>query len=228
MEHEEATRIQAAERYLLGELSEAERDRFENHFFDCPACAEDVRAGAIFEANARAVLAEQPRRAPVPGWLDWLRLRPAFAASLAGLVVVLSGISTYEALVVVPGLRAELAQVAAPQSYPSFFLRSISRGDEQVIEVPGDSRFFGLSVDLALEHGFPRFQGEVLSESGASRFFVLLPAPRRPIASMNLLIPASSLELGRRYTLVLRGLEEGSTGKPGIEIARYHFLTQRK
>ena len=57
MEHDWATRLVAAERYLLGELSDAERDQFEEHFFDCPACAEEVRAGAIFEANARAVFA---------------------------------------------------------------------------------------------------------------------------------------------------------------------------
>ena len=42
----------AAERYLLGELTDAERDQFEEHFFDCSACADDVR-GTPLPAGAR-------------------------------------------------------------------------------------------------------------------------------------------------------------------------------
>ena len=82
MGHEEATRIRAAERYVLGELSDGERDRFEDHFFDCPFCAEDARTGAIFEANARAAFTGRDGRPLInPGWVERLRLRPAFAGS---------------------------------------------------------------------------------------------------------------------------------------------------
>ena len=59
MEHEPATQLMPTERYLLGELTDVERDQFEDHFFDCPACAEDVRQGVIFMANARAVFADR-------------------------------------------------------------------------------------------------------------------------------------------------------------------------
>ncbi len=226
MEHELATRMRAVERYLLGELSDAERDQFEEHFFDCQACAEEVRAGAIFEANARAVFADPPRPVLQPGWWDWVRLRPAFAASAACLNLLLVGGMGYMGWAV-RGLRTQVAELEAPQGYSSFALRGVTRGDEQVIEVPKESRFFSLSLDLLAGQSFRQYRGEILSESGARLFSVTLPRPRTPGEPLNLLIPASSVEPGRRYTLIVRGLEERSTGTPGSEIARHNFLIQR-
>ena len=65
MDHTEATRELMTERYLLGELSPAQKDAFEEHFFSCGECAEAVAQGAYFVDNARAALAEQ-RPAAVP------------------------------------------------------------------------------------------------------------------------------------------------------------------
>jgi hypothetical protein len=226
MEHDQATRMQAAERYLLGELSDAERDQFEEHFFDCRACAEEVRTGAIFEANARAVFVEQDRRPPVVGFWEWVRLRPAFSGSLASVALLLLGAGGYQVRVA-QGLRTELAELRAPQAYPVVFLRGLTKGDEQLIEVSRTGLFFGLSLDLSPGQSFRQYRGEVLSESGAILFTVPLLKPRTPGDPLNLLIPTSSLEPGRRYTLVVRGLDGDSTGKPGIEIAKYPFATQR-
>ena len=53
MEHDQATQLRAAERYLLGELSDAERKEFEEHFFVCPACEEEVGAGIILQVSFR-------------------------------------------------------------------------------------------------------------------------------------------------------------------------------
>jgi anti-sigma factor RsiW len=44
MTHEQAVRTFAAERYLLGEMSELEQQDFEAHYFDCAECADDVRS----------------------------------------------------------------------------------------------------------------------------------------------------------------------------------------
>jgi hypothetical protein len=38
MSHDQAVSSQAAERYVLGELTSSERDAFESHFFDCAVC----------------------------------------------------------------------------------------------------------------------------------------------------------------------------------------------
>jgi hypothetical protein len=53
-----APEVKASERYLLGEMSEPERLDFEAHYFDCPACADDVRAGVALARGVKAVCAE--------------------------------------------------------------------------------------------------------------------------------------------------------------------------
>src|SRR6476646_7470388 len=71
MDHETAIRVGAAERYFLGEMTGADRDAFEEHYFMCPECAEDVRALTVFSANAKAVFREEtarPSPATVPFW----------------------------------------------------------------------------------------------------------------------------------------------------------------
>jgi len=56
MDHNEALRVHAVEKYVLGELPPPLRDKFEGHFFDCQECALDVTATAEFVDNARAVV----------------------------------------------------------------------------------------------------------------------------------------------------------------------------
>lgn len=141
MEHSEAIRLQAAEKYLLGELPLALREEFEDHFFDCPICALDIKAAAAFADNAREVLRDQPQpdrfrqqdSAPVStGWFGWLK--PAFAmpafAALALLLVV-----GYQNIVTIPQLKnAPSNSVAAPQlAYVHDFLlppSAVRRGSE--------------------------------------------------------------------------------------------------
>lgn len=47
------------EKYLLGELSEAEAAEFEEHFFECETCTEDVVQASRWAANLKAVLREE-------------------------------------------------------------------------------------------------------------------------------------------------------------------------
>ena len=65
MDHETALRTSATERYFLGELTGQDRDGFEEHYFMCPECAEDVRALTVFAANAKAVF-RQEAAGPAP------------------------------------------------------------------------------------------------------------------------------------------------------------------
>ena len=53
MNHDEAIRLKAAEKYLLGELSAEMRDQYEDHYFGCAECAQDIRTGAVFIDNTR-------------------------------------------------------------------------------------------------------------------------------------------------------------------------------
>src|SRR5215467_5533997 len=58
MDHNEAVRQNATERYLLDELDPELRDQFEEHLFDCQDCALDLRAGAMFVEQSKIILAE--------------------------------------------------------------------------------------------------------------------------------------------------------------------------
>lgn len=60
MEHAESIQTNAAERYLLDEMPDGERDAFEDHYFDCTECARDVRDGARMMAAGREVVQEPP------------------------------------------------------------------------------------------------------------------------------------------------------------------------
>ncbi|HKE19964.1 MAG TPA: hypothetical protein VKB80_34055 [Kofleriaceae bacterium] len=52
MDHQEAISLGATERYALGTLDDAQREAFEEHFFGCLECAEDVRAATAVMAGA--------------------------------------------------------------------------------------------------------------------------------------------------------------------------------
>ena len=56
MDHEEAIRTRAAERYVARELSPEARGAFEQHFSDCPVCALKVAHETIFLENMRAAV----------------------------------------------------------------------------------------------------------------------------------------------------------------------------
>ena len=90
MDHSESIRLMAAEKYLLGELTPELQEQFEAHFFECPECALDVRAGAALVEHSKVVLSEPlivPRtEVPVPatrfGWLRPALVVPVMAALL--------------------------------------------------------------------------------------------------------------------------------------------------
>src|SRR5215471_6107578 len=113
MDHNEAVRLQAAEKYVLGELTEELQQAYEDHYLDCPQCSLDVKAAAAFVDNSRHVFATEPvpveaaSKAFAKGWGGWLFwLRPAFAVPA---MVVLLGVVAYQNLVTTPGIKSGTA-----------------------------------------------------------------------------------------------------------------------
>ena len=105
MDHREATRITAVEKYLLGELPDDQRENFEEHFFSCAECSEQVRLGAMFQANARSLVQEAGSLENIPferrtPWFGW-NPAPVFGMATAVLAVVIG----YQNFVQIPALR---------------------------------------------------------------------------------------------------------------------------
>jgi len=228
MQHQEADQTLAVERYLMGDMTPAELDQFEEHLFTCPECAASVKTGAVFVENARAVFKEPDARAeeeatrhplkrkPTPWWKGFMV--PAFTPALAALVLLC--VVGYQRFVVIPGLRAQLAEVTAPQLLPSFALHAASRGSQQTIVVPANAHFFNLYFDVAVESA-SGYSCEILDGSGSVRFREHLVQPKSPSGgTMNLLVGRSRLSAGD-YTLVVSA-ESPRT----VEIGRYPFKVE--
>src|SRR5260370_7215343 len=115
MNHQEALREMAVERYLLGELTGASLDSFEEHLFECSECAMDVKTGVIFIDAARTELSA-PRRVAVPHverarrWTSWFASPWLLAPALAACLVILP----FQTFVLQPRMKLEVAQAQAP------------------------------------------------------------------------------------------------------------------
>lgn len=224
MNHTEAVDKKAVERYLGGELSSVESDEFEAHFFECGVCAEELRSGAIFEENARAVFREEraggvserePRaKAEKRRFFSWTLIRQPWTVAPALAAVVFLGLFTYQALVVIPGLRRQLNDAVSPQAMASFVLPALSRGDDRVVAIAKDARFYSLEMDPAWPGSYSEYQCSVINESGATRLAVRVPAPA-PGKPLQLLISRGQLPSGR-YTVTVR-----NSGQPETELGRY-------
>lgn len=58
MEHPQIDDDAVAERYLLGQLSEADKERFEAHYLGCPACLDQLELAEAMVAGAREAAAK--------------------------------------------------------------------------------------------------------------------------------------------------------------------------
>jgi hypothetical protein len=225
MQHQEADQTLAVERYLLGDMTPSEVDQFEEHLFLCPKCAASVKTGTVFIENTRAVFKEPDLRAetettrqplerkPTPWWKGFMA--PAFAPAVAALALLC--VAGYQRLVVIQGLRAQLAAFTEPQLLPSFPLHAASRGSQQTIVVPARARFFNLYFDVA-EESPSGYSCEVLDGLGSVRFKEqLVPSKSPGGGTMNLLVGRSRLPAGD-YTLVV-----AAESPRAVEIGRYPF-----
>ena len=225
MDHETAVQLQAAERYVLDEFSPKERADFEEHFFGCPGCADEVRSATILAANAKVVLneaaldEENARKAAAErhGRRNRLRLFWPLTASAALNFALLAalGLARWHAADL-PGSGIE------PQFYRSFGVPAASRSALANFSLPAGSRFFGARFDLMPGQHFDSFEYQILDSTGTPRSGRALPSPGGESSEMELAVPVASLEPGE-YVLVLRGRQQGQS----TEISRARFSIQR-
>ena len=219
MEHKEAIRIHAVDRYLLGELTAVERKEFEEHFFSCGECSEDLHIGTILVDNSRAVLSEEfpdpvpasPGVPPRPGWRFWWSPVP-LAAAIALLAVV-----GYQNLKVIPEYRRQLAEDTGAAAPPRFTIRPAVRGAVQVVAIRKGTRFFEILAD-DVEPAAGGYSCEILDDQGNTLFKRHAP----PVAAgekLNVLLDTRRIAPG---PYVLRvGKSSDNT-----EIGRYPFTIE--
>jgi hypothetical protein len=222
MDHSQAIESQAAERYLLGELTAVEAEDFERHYFECQQCVAAVESATQFIANVKVVSKEPllaEGREP-PQRISWWNVaaawwRPAAALSLAA-TVVFGAVALYQGLIVIPGMRQGMETALA---LPAFQLTGAARGEEPLIRVRTGTLWVALSQDIPPDVHYPQYLC-VLISAGQPVFHVLAPAPAagQPI---TILVPVPKLRSGE-YQLVIYG----PNGSEGDKITTYPFRFQ--
>ncbi len=178
MDHETAVQLKATERYFLGELTGADREGFEEHFFCCPECAEDVKAMTVFAANAKAVFRDQGAPPGVPAGAFLFNRALWLSAALN--VALLAGLG-YTLLKFAPQEKRELAEARAPQFVQDVPVLGVSRGESAIREIASTTRRIVFSFYLGQQ--FQSIAYRLRDESGAIGPRVILPAPPKEDSS---------------------------------------------
>jgi hypothetical protein len=191
MDHDAVVRQKMTERYLLNELDPGARDEFEEHFFDCPDCALDVRAGALFVEQSKVALAEKsanqpesvfanlPVASPAPvhrGWLAGLGLmlrpglRPAFAVPVLALLLAVIG---YQNLVTYPHLQQALN---SPQVLPWTPVNVSAYGSEESVVKSLPGKGFLLFMRIPPNEGYSQYTAKLYNAAGKIEWSHTAPA----------------------------------------------------
>jgi anti-sigma factor RsiW len=235
MQHDHAIRTQAAERYLLGQMTAAERDAYEEHYFSCAECESELAAAAVFIDNAREALASksgeradairstEPAAPAVVSW--WKRLfvappRPLVPA-LSAAVLVLLVFTGYQQLGVIPELRQRASRVEGPRHVPALALRSASRGVPPSLQVSSDDQYAVLQADVLADTPVARYTAVLSANDGTERFRTSMPAVAAGMPT-TILVPLRDLPPGG-YTLVFYDDAPG-----GREVGRFAFTIDKQ
>jgi hypothetical protein len=220
MDHSEANRLMASEKYLLDELSPTEMDEFEEHLFGCQDCAMDVRAGCVFLAQGKIELANPGAKTgriatevrPSPAFSWW---RTAFAIPAMAFLLIVVG---YQNLVTYPALKGALAENRAPKILPAAVLvSSATRGAEPAtIQIRAGEPFL-LPVDIPPQNAYQSYVIELQNPSGVVQWS--LPVSSESVKN-TLTIGAPGIEKAGRYEVIVLG---GNGHGENSEVGRYPF-----
>src|SRR5580692_1843349 len=205
MDHSEASRLMASEKYLLDELLPTEMEAFEEHLFACHECAMDVRAGSVFLEHSKAELANSSprveRRAaevrPSRGFAWW---RPAFA---------------------IPAMKGTLAENKAPRILPAASLVSAAtRGSAPSVIAVRAGEPFLLPLDIPPQNAFQSYVVELQNPTGGVEWS--LPVSSESVKN-TLTIGAPGVDKAGQYEVVVIGR---SAQGQNSEVGRYPFDLQ--
>jgi hypothetical protein len=222
MDHEEAVRQKATERYLLNELDPDLKDQFEEHLFDCQDCALDVRAAAVFVEQSKVVLAEPALTAPVQtpapapakaGWLAWFR--PAFAVPVLALLLVVVG---YQNFVTYPHL---MQAANRPEVGPWASVNVSTRGGSATVIKAHRGEGFSLLVNLPPEDGFASYAADLYNPAQKLEWSGAIPWAAGE-EGRQIYIPGRNRQPGI-YRLVVQGITAAGESK---EISRHSIEVQ--
>lgn len=139
MNHQTAIEAQFPERYVFGDLSQAERDVFEDHMADCSDCFEQVRTTESFAANAHAVFRDRPTaEAAAPAAKErgrWNFFNPKALAFSGALNLAFAAAAAYVFIAVLMPLRNDVTRLEKPSIAEVFTVQGVTRSATPVYTV---------------------------------------------------------------------------------------------
>ena len=208
MDHNYAIENHTAERYLLHELPEDERDAYEEHFFNCLVCAEEIKSASDFMETARQVVQAElhaPLYAPPVhhswvwgSWLNWRTMLQPIPAMACILFLAVSVFSAYQNGVMIPQIKHEVAAQIVPH-------------DELVLgNVHGDQAKASVTKPITLKFTIPTdsvgvdsYQADIVSNSGVRKYSFNI-SHQQAMDPVQIVLEAHALDSGK-YLLVVSG-----------------------
>jgi anti-sigma factor RsiW len=223
MDHDMVVREKMTEKYLLKELDPEVRDEFEEHFFDCPECARDVRAGSEFVELSKIILEQKPEKAselaavrqPEPAWRGWLAwLRPAVVVPMFAMLLVVIG---YQNFVEFPQLTQA---VNRPQVLPAATVNLLTYGANAAPLAIHAGEGFLLNVIIPPDHRYSAYKVDLYNPAGSLEESV-------PVAASNedtwpIQFPGANRQSGT-YKLKVHGV---SSNGQDVEVGSGSFELQ--
>jgi putative zinc finger protein len=212
MNHELAVKIDAVDKYLMNELTGAERHDFEEHMFDCPACFGLVERDALIVDNLKEVLREplpDQKRSFSSVFAQWTRpfvFIPSFAA------LALAMFTGYQNLVYIPGLNK-------PMVLQPHVIDSVARGVGTAIHLDRGAAMFNLSFDVDSPQAYASYVCEFQNDRKETVLTVDAGQPATAAFTLNLLLPAKKFPAGQYVAII-------SAGAQNTEVRRLPFLIQ--
>lgn len=211
MDHKTAEKTEAADRYLLNEVTPEERIEFEAHYFDCAICADRIRTGSMFIDTVKDVMRAETAQSRQSFWQAWFSptvLTPSLIA--LGLMVVVG----YQNLVTLPDLEK-------PQVLSSAVIASTARDEAPVIRIDRALPRFNLNFMVDSPRLYSNYICEFTNEKG-DRVLTIESGPRDVSSfTLSLLLASKQFPSGR-YTMILRPQSD-----TGAIAQRYTFVIDR-
>lgn len=214
----------AVERYLLGELSGASLDSFEEHLFDCPECAMDLKNGGTFIDAARTELSVLRNvTAPHPksprSWISWFISPWILAPALAACLLLLA----FQTFVLQPRMKLEIAQLQTPTVLnPVVLANAGARGDSIPAITAPEHGFFVISLDVPTTGGFSSYRCSLFAPDG-SLLWQTTVSPEQARDALLINMPTDKVKEGLN-TFLIQGSSTGAGPNGTLEdLARYKF-----
>jgi hypothetical protein len=216
MAHKEAEKTMAVDRYLLNELTEEERLRFEEHYFECSDCADAVEAGQIFISGIR----------PIPESVPWWR-------RLADLVTAPVSMPAWRIWILGGAAAASLGIVGFQDFAPPAVLANTVLLAGETVKGPDEDKTYALRTPSAtvevtlLDVDFPFYRVDITRNSdGKTRSQIVAAPPKESEHRLSVQMSRGALGVGR-FTVTVSGLDNREA-KKSHPVETYYFRIDKQ